>query len=161
MTNLDMLLQKNKDRILDKAVYYISGLGYTCGAPGRIEGDCGPCDFNGVCKESTDKIREWLKERYGMKRLIDADALKVELGDRRLDHDFCIYGDEATVRDFIDDAPTIEAEPVRHGKWIPVGEPDDNDNVHAQCSVCGHGDTYSKGLKVPYCWFCGAKMDED
>lgn len=61
MTNFDMLIQKNKDWILNKMVYYISDLGYNCGAPGIVEGDCKSCEFNGICKERPDKIREWLK----------------------------------------------------------------------------------------------------
>lgn len=48
-------------------------------------------------------------------RLIDANALKKEFGERRLDHDFCIPYDEATARDIIDDTPTID--PVKHGRW--------------------------------------------
>lgn len=94
-------------------------------------------------------------------RLIDADALKAELGDQRLDNDFCICGDESTIRDFIDAAPTEDAEPVRHGKWIPVYGPDYNNNIAVKCSICGHEDEHNINVEVPYCWFCGAKMDED
>lgn len=41
-------------------------------------------------------------------RLIDADELKTAIGELRLDFDFCIPYDESTIRDFIDDAPTIK-----------------------------------------------------
>ena len=56
-------------------------------------------------------------------------------------------------------APTVEAEPVRHGKWVYIFEPDENDNVQCNCSVCGAGDLHAKDTVVPYCWKCGAKMD--
>ena len=70
-------------------------------------------------------------------RLIDVDALKESFGDQRLDGDWCICGDETTARDLIDEATIIDAEPVRHGKWI--GKP-----------IAGRWE---------YCSHCGAKMD--
>ena len=45
--------------------------------------------------------------------------------------------------------PTIEAEPVRHGRWI------DRDGK-TWCSLC---DMSNKAYKPPYCPHCGAKMD--
>lgn len=49
----------------------------------------------------------------------------------------------------IDDAPTVDAEPVRHGYW----EVDEDGNI--KCSECGH-----RGVGDNYCERCGAKMDE-
>ena len=89
-------------------------------------------------------------------RLIDADVLvkhKVtgEIGN--LSGDF--------VPGFaIANAPTIEAEPVRHGKW---GEAEivGYNGYHAvyarPCMLCG---SYTREHKPPYCSNCGAKMDE-
>ena len=92
-------------------------------------------------------------------RLIDADALKAELGDQRLDNDFCICGDESTIRDFIDDAPTIEAEPVRHGKWITrKSEPGEMIDC---CSRCKYPVSHFWHGEYQYCPSCGAKMDMD
>jgi hypothetical protein len=53
--------------------------------------------------------------------------------------------------------PTIDAEPVRHGRWV-YGE-----DVDIQCSECGK-DAMSDWMKYtqvysPYCPWCGAKMD--
>ena len=42
----------------------------------------------------------------------------------------------------------IEAEPIRHGRWIDCSN-------GWMCSVCGQDNTYDK----PYCPNCGAKMD--
>lgn len=63
-------------------------------------------------------------------------------------------------------APTVEAEPVKHGHWI-------EHDVGLICSECGHytesmydepfNNKFGKGwaLKRPYyCGYCGAKMDE-
>lgn len=93
-------------------------------------------------------------------RLIDVDALKESFGEQRLDGDWCICGDETTARDLIDEAPIIDAEPVRHGKWIQIWEnPNDSNNVLCSCSVCGKNNNWYKNILHPYCPECGAKMD--
>lgn len=57
------------------------------------------------------------------------------------------------------DAPTIEAEPTKHGKWIL------NSQYGAECSECGTamfeivGAPYTT-FEPNYCPNCGAKMDE-
>ena len=70
----------------------------------------------------------------------------------------------------VENAPAVDAEPVRHGRWIPCYEPievfvDAMCNTEIRdvqtgwvCSECGrHG--YGKTLKeMPYC-HCGAKMN--
>lgn len=60
----------------------------------------------------------------------------------------------------IDDEPNIEAEPIKHGKWIII------DTKYAEngelcpcqwvCSNCGY-DTYTI-IDYSYCPQCGAKM---
>lgn len=77
-------------------------------------------------------------------RLIDADELIViEYG-----------GIEFVPKEFIDDAPAIDAVPVRHGKWIDKSGGIEGAWNH--CSVCGERaiDLYD------YCPNCGATMDE-
>ena len=51
-------------------------------------------------------------------------------------------------------APTIDAEPVRHGHWVHT---DKTDHFSLECSVCGFGFT---DTKLTYCYDCGALMDE-
>lgn len=58
----------------------------------------------------------------------------------------------------VSDFPTIEAEPVRNGRWIKETEPDENGNVISVCNQCYHTDEHCKNIKVPYCWYCGAYM---
>ena len=50
--------------------------------------------------------------------------------------------------------------PVRHGHWILIKPADIDHNITVECSVCGAGDTHAEGIKVPYCWKCGTKIDE-
>lgn len=55
----------------------------------------------------------------------------------------------------VENAPTIEAEPVRHGRWEK--SPTGNEN-YKYCSECG-GCFYMQSSKVIYCPYCGARMD--
>lgn len=104
-------------------------------------------------------------------RMIDADALKAKLkiGTNTATYsDYCNgYSDARQVDlDAIDAAPTIDAEPVRHGRWIDTPLP--NSRV-AKCSLCGfwqrtNGDDKTGKHLIHnaiyrYCAGCGAKMD--
>ena len=93
-----------------------------------------------------------------MTRPIDADALKddilksaVMIDDRGIQ-----TGYEIAI-ELIKKQPTIDAEPVRHGKWMPREE----GKVYPfweryTCSECGeHSDDKR------YCPNCGARMDEE
>lgn len=83
-------------------------------------------------------------------RLIDADALLKD-ADKRKGAYGLIYSKED-----IQDAPTIEAEPVRHGHWIKIGTSCGIDVL--ECSEC-HTSHPQNG--DDYCRDCGAKMDGD
>lgn len=61
----------------------------------------------------------------------------------------------------IADVPTIEAEPVRRGRWIHDGYDFQHGNDWIHCSECG-----KRGINVPadltnYCPNCGARMEEE
>lgn len=95
-------------------------------------------------------------------RLIDADELTF---DRLLDS-IC----QGQAEDVVGEAPTIEAEPVRHGRWIAMS---DADGVYWACSECGEDipriSHYNPQFdlfprlesidKTNYCPNCGAKME--
>lgn len=90
-------------------------------------------------------------------RLIDADELIViEYG-----------GIKFVPKDFIDEAPTVDAVPVRHGKWIVEDNPGTGWYM-VTCSECGENVTstapcigFPPDAKVTwdYCPYCGAKME--
>ena len=88
-----------------------------------------------------------------MARLIDADAItKNTIVDFVGENGgFISHGD---VLWLISKQPTIEAEPVKHGKWL--WEKD-----HWECSECRGGRYHdlSLGLDASYCSRCGARMD--
>ena len=78
-------------------------------------------------------------------RLISADRLKAYLLDNYLMYDH-------TLAD-IDEQPTVDAEPVRHGRWIR------NDNGTYSCSECKSWISNEQHYYARYCLFCGAKME--
>jgi hypothetical protein len=86
-------------------------------------------------------------------RLIDADALL----DAMRDEEFPSWHPLDEIDSVIDKAPTIDAEPVRHGRWID----DDTPSFfrRRKCSVCGSYDGKNTAVYGHYCWHCGAKMD--
>ena len=96
-----------------------------------------------------------------MGRLIDAEALVKQLTveDRWI-------ANKTYFIERIEAAPTIEAEPVRHGRWeCWVDEECGLD--HARCNECGHVEYDIDIFKLEregneamfYCGRCGAKMD--
>ena len=102
-------------------------------------------------------------------RIIDANALiedfKNDLINSRMEalrgnpHDSILI---ANVIERILDAPTIEAQPVKHGRWIKHRIDDPKSILHGAvkdttCSVCGKSTPYN----TEYCMHCGARMDGD
>ena len=83
-------------------------------------------------------------------RLIDAYSAKEAI-------EYTLVGDSASMAQrVIDSQPTVDAVPVRHGRWII-----DNVNGKIACSDCGCiylG--YNGRLPPNYCPNCGAKMME-
>ena len=74
-------------------------------------------------------------------RLVDADALakKAENLNKK---------ERRFVQVILSVCPTIEAEPVRHGRWI-------SHEGYDECGLC-HGKSI---FSYNYCQNCGAKMD--
>lgn len=92
-------------------------------------------------------------------RLIDADELKEQCH-------WVIRSDGSriwVIHDFdIDEAPTIDAEPVRHGRWVKYGMDIAEHPWH--CSECGWSDHHIDQRRVKefeHCPNCTAKMDEE
>lgn len=107
-------------------------------------------------------------------RLIDADAVAEAIKDeiteaKGIDADPNFTAGLKLGLTYINTAESIDAEPVRHGRWEPY---EFGDDTWHKCSVCGTADKYinivvRKGFadvrlvsKRNYCPICGAKMDE-
>jgi len=87
-------------------------------------------------------------------RLIDADALKryIDCGHLRSPTELCFS--ELDVVRMLDRQPTIEAKPVKHGRWDYDGD---------GWYFCDECKTYIVRVtgsgNMNYCNHCGAKMD--
>lgn len=53
----------------------------------------------------------------------------------------------------------IDAEPVRHGKWILTNKPNIYGGIIIKCSVCGYEGVIAYIEDHHYCWVCGARME--
>lgn len=98
-------------------------------------------------------------------RLIDADYVKQRI-DETMSSDY-VYSTRS-IKKLIDEAPTINAEPVRHGKWIISDIEEEEEKLDTafarlyECSVCGAGYVYRMSEDIAeekYCYNCGAKME--
>lgn len=105
-----------------------------------------------------------------MKRLIDADALDREMYRKsfEVDDGRNVWNSGLWIRykifeEAIKDAPTIDAEPVRHGKFIGTeydGYADGNPVYYEwKCSECGC--VFEDEPTYRYCPHCGARMDSE
>ena len=100
-------------------------------------------------------------------RLIDADALYAALMEKstviaRGTGRNCLALACEAVAGMVQEAPTIDAVPARHGKWLhPEEDDDDYHSVSCSCSVCGWKfNLYEDDIDgAPYCAMCGAKME--
>lgn len=97
-----------------------------------------------------------------MPRLIDADALMEKLLGRLREGEV-LYRIPPSE---IDNAPTIEAKPVKHGQWEKTEDDFYMGLTIFKCSVCCEewvfGDMFDvDGLNYHYCPNCGAKMRSD
>lgn len=95
-----------------------------------------------------------------MTRLIDADALRDKL-QAEIDKGIPPFGDVMgsircgirLARNIVEDEPTIDAEPVKHGNWRFVNCAT---GLRCQCSECLHW--VDAGTDKNYCPNCGADM---
>lgn len=92
-----------------------------------------------------------------MPRLIDTDALKfpnIAIFDMKL------HGVTVPMVRLIDLQmlmPTVDAAPVRHGRWIKGGYACGENEY--KCSACGETEWRTGCARMKYCMYCGAKMD--
>ena len=87
-------------------------------------------------------------------RLIDADALKLNAWPERYTGEGIVYVED------IDNAPTVEAVEVVHGRWLKTCLPD----IY-HCTNCKRAtkmdELCDSEILRAYCPICGAKMDGD
>ena len=95
-------------------------------------------------------------------RLIDADALIPMMKYATTDSEIGVFPIKIgfnAITEVINNAPTIDAELVRHGKWEMKPDPFGFFDEIPVCSECGC--TTKMREKTKYCPHCGARMDKD
>jgi len=100
-------------------------------------------------------------------RPIDADALNAAI--EAWFDGACVYdvSPSEAVYDFqsiVDEQPTISPDEVRGvGTWLRKEKVrhnlDGDGDYRYECSACGHSDEHNENVHVPFCWYCGAKME--
>ena len=68
-----------------------------------------------------------------------------------------------SIREFVNNRPAVDAEPVRHGTWKMCRKTLKTDfatltGTYPTCSLCGHVE-FGVDKSTPYCPGCGARMD--
>lgn len=93
-----------------------------------------------------------------MAEYIEREGLMHELGPYKENN---FSQEMSTILQIVAGRPAADVAPVVHGQWVNRSEPDPDNNVTTTCSCCFHTDTHAVGMEVPFCWFCGAKMDKE
>lgn len=100
-------------------------------------------------------MQELIDKQASMKAICDgcfkSRAVDIELKCRGI----------CNVIDILQQQPTIEAEPVRHGRWKCLGEYEEFSEEMADylCESCGYVISRLKNQKPKFCEGCGARMD--
>ena len=108
------------------------------------------------------KLCEIADDDRGVKtKMISADRLKIRFGNEMLKVKIGDNDDaENVLSDVLDSIPTVDVQPVQHGKWIEQEDPYINTY---ECSNCGRWFTLDYGTpkenNYSYCPNCGAKME--
>lgn len=111
-----------------------------------------PIDADALIKDIVESIRladEWERKSYENK---DEIGLKYAISTRQ---------SLMAMLSRAKEAPTIEAEPVRHGLWKCISEYEEFSEEMADysCESCGYVISRLKNQKPKFCEECGAKMD--
>lgn len=93
-------------------------------------------------------------------RLIDADKMlkRIESWNTSDAMDKALYN--FTLNRIVEQ-PTIDAVPVRKGKWIRTGRTNIYGGIELQCPFCGDEVMVSQIEDEIYCRHCGAKLREE
>ena len=108
-----------------------------------------------MVKEAIEQLNDLKRDREGFAKNDEPDSVFA--------YDIKAIDVAITVMEMvIDEMPTIEAEPVKCGKWTEMRlSGGDIWDYYFVCGVC-HGETPNRAFTIApdYCPNCGAKMEE-
>ena len=98
-------------------------------------------------------------------RLIDADELMEKFYDIEFNAKHELFGESRDlaleglkhIKKALKGMPTID--PIKHGRWIQAGQPNENSETLYRCSICGYLEVVPLYDTNNYCGNCGARMD--
>lgn len=106
-------------------------------------------DADALCDDVMERYCKDCEKRNGIKR--GKWRVIYEIGEAP-----CRACDVDDLKMELDEAPTIEAEPIRHGKWMDEAEDWRHQIEWFKCSLCD----FPTSTAYQYCPNCGARMDE-
>jgi hypothetical protein len=113
--------------------------------------------FIAKCLTDIALIKMKSKRQKGKKTMNDDLISRQAVTDLIIENDpWWCEGMTRTIFDGINRLPSVDAVPVKHGKWIQVGHIEHMQIVY-KCSAC-NGQTIVDGN---FCPNCGARMDAD
>ena len=95
-----------------------------------------------------------------MPRYIDAEkAIEIAESNKAV---LQSLGDIVDIREIVNDVPTADVQPVKHGKWILDEDSSSEEEKCYRCSNCKAilEEDY-KWHNHNYCYNCGARMDKE
>ena len=118
---------------------------------------CERCDNRHLCgdKAGCDEV----KELYAMPT-IEAEPITTEKAVEHLMRTKWFQEHDTAMIEKGMERQKKLTEPRKHGHWEKLTEADADGNVWYSCSICNRGDLHAEEAVVPYCWYCGARMDE-
>ena len=101
-------------------------------------------DLLASLRESRDRANVWLSDcrEYGSNMTERAEQAVMTFNE-------CILR--------VKGAPTVDAVPVKHGRWIYHPDWQADGECGYECSECGMG----SDVDYPYCMLCGARMERE
>lgn len=94
-----------------------------------------------------------IKDADKLIEIIDDDIASLDKNMSREGYDVCLCTLKM-VKQYIKALPTIDAEPIKHGRWLPS-----KDGHGCECSECGTAYRWNEIDTMRYCKMCGARMD--
>ena len=98
-----------------------------------------------------------------MKHIVDLDALGIGMANPAMFENRAYADGWNSLVTILHQAPVVDAEPVRHGRWKYLFDPPHTWTVHYSCKIacsnCKREFSRLEGVNFNYCPNCGAKMD--
>ena len=131
------------------------GYGQNCGA---VEQESGRMNNDLVSREAVEQIfsKMWFTVRQNQNLTNEEVKQIITKGRMELNR---LPSSKAEAEKGLRDLAAEDVVPAAKGKWKRISPPDNDGNAIYRCSKCQHQDIHAIGCEVPYCWYCGERME--